>query len=550
MHDPLIGRQLANFRVDRLIGRGGMASVYYAWDIKLNRPVAVKVIDTRLRGNPAYAARFLQEARSIAALRHENILQVFYAGEEDDLLYFAMEYIDGQDLGQILKEVSAAGNRLPYEEVIRYGKAAASALDHAHQKGVIHRDVKPANVLISRDGRIVLGDFGLALDVSQGSLGEVFGTATYTAPEQARRSSAAVPQSDLYSLGVMLYEMLTGTVPFDDSSPASVAIQHLTLPPPRPRNLNPDLSQAAEDVLLKALSKDPADRYQIGAEFVAALEEALLQIPGTTSETKAPTPRKLSPLLLASGIGGVLMLCAILAVITALAARKPLPTETLSSTPQKENLVALQPSPSPDEPLLTSTTFMPAAPTGISPTVPPTASSTETPTASPTASPAASPTVSQSPAPTTSVPIDVVGEVPPTSTQKYLTGRRFLLLYNDTSFYMLQTDGYGGLIAPAAFERLDGEGYPVNRFDGDAWAEYYKTTLKNWCSRLEILDAGDYLQPGQCGDNYISSRWLKADDPGIFWTTQENSSQFRVLWGREEVARCEIATGECEVYLP
>lgn len=115
---------------------------------------------------------------------------------------------------------------------------------------------------------------------------------------------------------------------------------------------------------------------------------------------------------------------------------------------------------------------------------------------------------------------------------------------------MLQTTGYGGLIAPAAFERLDGEGYPVNRFDGDAWAEYYKTTLKDWCSRLEILDAGDYLQPGQCGDNYISSRWLKADDPGIFWTNQENSIQFRVLWGREEVARCEIASGQCEVYLP
>src|SRR5439155_10245172 len=128
--------------------------------------------------------------------------------------------------------------------------------------GVIHRDVKPPNVLVSYDQRIVLGDFGLAMDLQQGTIGEVFGTPHYISPEQARRSSNATPASDLYSLGVILYEMLTGVVPFDDPSATSVALQHVTLPPPPPRTINPALNEATEQVLLKALSKDSAERYQ------------------------------------------------------------------------------------------------------------------------------------------------------------------------------------------------------------------------------------------------------------------------------------------------
>ncbi len=273
--DPLIGRILANYRLERLIGRGGMASVYFGRDTSLQRPVAIKVIAERYRDDPAFAQRFISEARAVASWRHNHIVQVYYAGREDDLSFFAMEYIDGMDLAALLRIYAGEGELMPHNDVILISQAVASALDYAHANGVIHRDVKPSNVMIATDDRVVLTDFGLALDTAQGSLGEVFGTPRYIAPEQARRSADAVPRSDLYSLGVMIYEMLTGAVPFDDPSPAAVALQHLTQPPPAPRALNPALNEATERVLLKSLSKQPADRYPDGAALVGALTAAL-----------------------------------------------------------------------------------------------------------------------------------------------------------------------------------------------------------------------------------------------------------------------------------
>lgn len=273
--DPLIGSQLANFRIERLIGRGGMAVVYYGWDVKLERPVAIKVIDVRYRDNPAYAERFVREARAVATWHHENIIQIYYADDQDGLYFFAMECIKGLDLGKLLSQHIAEGGLMGHDEALRIGQAVASALDYAHEKGVVHRDVKPSNVILASDSRVVLTDFGLAMDVEQGSLGQVFGTSHYVAPEQARHSADAVPQSDLYSLGVILYEMLTGVVPFDDPSPTAVALQHVTLPPPPPREINPDLNKEVESVLLKALNKSPDERYQTGAELLDALEKAL-----------------------------------------------------------------------------------------------------------------------------------------------------------------------------------------------------------------------------------------------------------------------------------
>jgi serine/threonine-protein kinase len=250
MKNPLVGQQLANFHVERLIGRGGMAEVYYGHDLMLHRPVAIKIIDARLRSNATYARRFIQEARTVAQWRHENIVQIHFANEENDLFYFAMEYIEGLDLSQLLASYREEETLIPQADVLLIGEAVGKALDYAHQNGVIHRDIKPSNVMVDQNGRIALTDFGLALDVNQGSIGNVFGSAYYIAPEQARRSSDAVPQSDLYSLGVILYEMLTGVVPFDDPSPASLALQHVTMPPPAPRTLKPHLNQATENVLL------------------------------------------------------------------------------------------------------------------------------------------------------------------------------------------------------------------------------------------------------------------------------------------------------------
>lgn len=292
--DPLIGQQLANFRIERLLGRGGMAKVYFGWDVNLQRPVAIKVIREKYRNDPAYTGRFVREARMVSTWNHPNIPQIYSAGEVDRISYFAMEYIRGENLAQLLKKYAEDGQLMPYADVLKIARAMAGALDYAHGKGVIHRDVTPANVMLSEDGRIMLTDFGLARAVVDETLGEVLGSPHYVAPEQARSSAQAVPQSDLYSLGVMLYEMLAGELPFDDARPTALALNHMTAAPPSPREANPDLSLAVERVLLKALRKSPQERYQTGRALVDALERALEEgdfeaVPGTLAALPVDT---------------------------------------------------------------------------------------------------------------------------------------------------------------------------------------------------------------------------------------------------------------------
>lgn len=582
--DPLIGRQLGNYIIERVIGRGGMAVVYFGRDIKLNRPAAVKVIDTRFRDQPSYTGRFLQEARMAASWRHEHILQIYYADDTSfpdlgKLFYFAMEYIDGQNLAEILAQRIKASGSVPPADVLKYGRAVAAALDYAHQRGVIHRDVKPANILVSTDGRVVLSDFGLALEMQHGSVGEVFGSAHYIAPEQARRSSEAVPQSDLYALGVILYEMLTGIVPFDDPSPTSVALQHITLPPPRPRDLNPDLPPEVEAVLLKALAKKPEERYASGAALMAALETALLHTPVTTPTHKQiaeadqasqtapflpalaalrtrlsalPTaPRKIA--LAAAGLAVIACLMAAVSIRIWQAGKVNPSTITPSAAAfltQPEVTFTPDPSPTTAAPTFTvtaasvPTTALPPSPTASS--VPPTPSPTDTPP----------PPSTETAVPTPAVVEPTLPQPTVTWTPRYASGRRMVLTWNDSSFYMLQVTGYGELIDPLAFERIEASGIPANRFSARAWSEMHAATLRDWCMRLEIggpSQPGDlpaFLRPAACEEHYLATRWPVISDGSIFWTRQEGSSQFRVLWGREEIQRCEISAGTCEVYLP
>jgi len=277
--DPIIGTTLANgtYRIDALVGRGGMARVYLGHDLQLDRQVAIKLIDTENDSETAYAARFLREARAVASLRHHNVVQIYYAGQEGALYYFVMEFIDGMGLNALVKEYTKDAELMPVHDVVSVGRSIASALDYAHAAGVIHRDVKPSNIMIARDGRVILTDFGLAVRREDQTRGEVFGTPHYISPEQARSSKEACPQSDLYSLGVILYELLTGMVPFDDPSSTVLAVQHLTQSPPPPRQYNPDLNQATEAVLLKILEKSPKDRYASGDALMNALEAALEQ---------------------------------------------------------------------------------------------------------------------------------------------------------------------------------------------------------------------------------------------------------------------------------
>ena len=278
MSDSLIGKQLGDYQIRDLLGRGGMARVYTGYDARLDRVAAVKVINSDF--SPAdqaeYFERFQREARAIARLNHPNIVGVYQFGQYEESYYMAMVFVEGRDLRQILREYSDRFELIPVSDVLNVVRGIGSALDYAHSRGVIHRDIKPSNIMLTAEGnRAILTDFGLALSTSEGTRGETFGSAHYIAPEQAISSAKAVPQSDLYSLGICLYEMLTGKVPFDDPSAMTVALKHLQDPPPPPRSINPKLSAAVEHVLLRAIDKDPAHRYPSGAELTRALEGAI-----------------------------------------------------------------------------------------------------------------------------------------------------------------------------------------------------------------------------------------------------------------------------------
>ncbi len=291
--DPLIGKQLGDYKIIDILGRGGMAHVYRGYDQKLQRYAAVKVIDANLlsRENESeYRERFQREARAVAHLSHPNIVGIFQFGEVGPLYYMAMAFVEGRDLGQILKEYVAKNELLPSKQVVKIIKDIAGALDNAHAAGVIHRDIKPSNIMVTPDNRAILTDFGLALSVPEGTMGNTFGSAHYIAPEQAISSANAVPQSDLYSLGVVLYQMLTGKVPFDDPSAMSVALKHLSEPPIPPRQLNPKVSPAVEKVVLKSLEKEPSKRFQSGDLMARVLEEAFAFDPdAATSNPSRPS---------------------------------------------------------------------------------------------------------------------------------------------------------------------------------------------------------------------------------------------------------------------
>ena len=275
--DDLTGKTLGRYQVLNLVGRGGMATVYKAKDPGLSRTVALKLLHAHLAADPTFVARFRREARAVAALRHPNIVQVYDFDSAEGLYFMVMEFVDGPTLATLLKRLSKKRQRLSAEEILRIFPPLCSAIDYANHEGMVHRDIKPSNIILTRKGDPVLTDYGIARIAGATSYtmpGTVVGSAQYMSPEQAQ-GQLADNRSDIYSLGICLFEALTGRVPFDGETTATILAQHLTAPVPVARLLNPELPPEVEAVLHRVLSKDPALRYQQAADLSRDLDAAL-----------------------------------------------------------------------------------------------------------------------------------------------------------------------------------------------------------------------------------------------------------------------------------
>lgn len=272
LSDPLVGRVLdGRYRVEGRLARGGMATVYTARDTRLDRTVAVKVMHPNYAEDEAFVARFIREARAAALLSHPNVVAVYDQGDDDGTAFLAMEYVAGRTLRDVLKE----RERLGAKDALEVLERILSALSAAHHAGLVHRDVKPENVLISDEGRVKVADFGLARAVAATShtTGVILGTVAYLSPEQVLDGSAD-PRSDVYSAGIVLYEMLVGETPFQGGTPLAVAYKHVHEEVPRPSSRLPSLPAEVDDLVRNATSRDPRQRYADAAEMAGEVSAA------------------------------------------------------------------------------------------------------------------------------------------------------------------------------------------------------------------------------------------------------------------------------------
>ncbi len=268
------GRILADrYELKELIGQGGMADVYLAYDDILKREVAVKILRSSLTGDPIYITRFHREARAAAALCHRNIVEIYDVGEEDDLYYIVMEYVRGQTLKELINKRGA----LHYVEAVDIMKQVVSATALAHSMGIVHRDLKPRNILVTDSGIVKIADFGIASIQSLSQVTQtdtIMGSLHYLAPEIAR-GEKATPQSDIYALGVVFYELLRGDVPFNGESPVNIALKHMRDEIPSVRAYNPAIPQSVENIIIKATAKNTNNRYQCADDMLDDLDTCL-----------------------------------------------------------------------------------------------------------------------------------------------------------------------------------------------------------------------------------------------------------------------------------
>lgn len=271
----MIGKQLGGrYEILERVGGGGMAIVYKGLDILLHRHVAVKVLRQQYVHDEEFIQRFRREAQAAASLSHSNVVSIYDVGQEEDIHYIVMEYIEGTTLNELIKEKAP----LQVEEAVHIASQICDALDHAHHNQIIHRDIKPHNILIGKNGRVKVTDFGIARAVTSSTItqtGSVVGSVHYFSPEHAKGTFTG-EQSDLYSLGIVMYQMLTGRLPFLGESPISVALKHLQEEVEDPRKVNPLIPQSVENIILKAMRKNPAERYRSAKQMLDDLDSCLL----------------------------------------------------------------------------------------------------------------------------------------------------------------------------------------------------------------------------------------------------------------------------------
>src|SRR5512142_1895047 len=286
---PMVGEEFAGYRMRAVLGRGGMSVVYQAENLRLGSVIALKVLAPELAANDVFRARFLEESRIAASLNHPNVIPIYDMGSSNDLLYIAMRYVSGTDLRQVIKK---RGRLQPETALFLLGQAAR-ALDAAHRKGLVHRDVKPGNLLIERGSdeadpdHVYLADFGITKHAMSRSgltsTGQFLGTIDYVAPEQIRGASV-LGLADQYSLGCVLYECLTGRVPFEKDLDAAIIWAHVEETPAMPTILRPELPPEIDEVFGRVLAKRPDERYASCREFIDAARTAL-GIPGTDAQS-------------------------------------------------------------------------------------------------------------------------------------------------------------------------------------------------------------------------------------------------------------------------
>ncbi|MEW6716350.1 MAG: protein kinase [Chloroflexota bacterium] len=296
----VVGENVGPYRIVEQLGQGGMASVYKAYHAALDRYVAIKALHPAFLEDPNFLARFQREARMVAKLEHDNIVPIYDYSEHEGRPYLVMKFIEGETL-----KARIARDSLDLDEVLRIVKAMGAGLAYAHKRGILHRDVKPSNVLMADDGRIYITDFGLARMAQAGestiSSDMLLGTPQYISPEQALGKKDLDERTDIYSMGVLLYELLVGRVPFRADTPYSIIHDHIYTPLPLPSAINPKVSKPVERVLLKALAKEREDRFASVNDLVTVFTQAVTvpEIVGELVKPKKPSPEETAP----AGVG-------------------------------------------------------------------------------------------------------------------------------------------------------------------------------------------------------------------------------------------------------